>query len=96
MKTSQQLDIIFFVKELRIEHKLSQAGLADKLDISYGLIGNIESSKFPHKYTISQLNTIMKYFDLPFEELFLKADELKLNKRKTIDLLIDKIVEYDR
>ena len=96
MKTDIQMEVINFFRVLRIDNKLSQAGLADELEISYGLIGNIESSKFPHKYTITQLHKMMVYFDIPFEQLFLEDDELDMSKRKVIDLLMSKIIEYDR
>ena len=93
-KTDFQLDIIHIIRKLRNDKHLSQAGLSDILNISYGLIGNIESAKYEHKYTIEQLAKICKYFDYPFEKLFLKEEELVQNTRKTIDLLRDRIIKY--
>ncbi len=93
-KTEFQLDVIHIVRKLRNNNHLSQARLSDILNISYGLIGNIESAKCEHKYTIEQLAQICKYFDYPFEKLFLKEEELTQNTRKTIDLLRDRIIKY--
>ncbi len=95
MKTDIQLQVINTIRELRNDNALSQAGLADILGISYGLIGNIESPKYSQKYTIKQLYELAKFFDVPFEKLFLTDEEMKGNKRNIIDLLIKKIAEYD-
>lgn len=96
MKTEIQLKVIDLIREYRNNIELSQAGLADILEISYGLIGNIESPKFAQKYTINQLYRLTKFFEIPFETLFLEEDESNMSKRKVIDLLIKKISEYDR
>ncbi len=96
MKTELQLRVINLIREFRNDNDLSQAGISDVLGISYGLIGNIESSKYSHKYTINQLYLLANHFEIPFETLFLTEEEIKMNKRNVIDLLIKKIVEYDR
>ena len=96
MKTELQLKIINIIRDFRNDNDLSQAGLADILETSYGLIGNIESPKFSQKYTISQLYKLATYFEIQFEVLFLTEDEANMNKRNVIDLLINKIAEYDR
>lgn len=46
------------VKQKRIEKGLSQSELANKLDVSHGFIGKIESGKYGKKYSLSQLNDI--------------------------------------
>ena len=96
MKTDTQLRVINIIREYRNDNDLSQAGLADILGISYGMIGNIESPKFSHKYTISQLYKASEFFKIPFELIFMTEEEAKLSKRNVIDLLINKIIEYDR
>ncbi len=96
MKTELQLKVINIIREYRNDNDLSQAGLADILEISYGLVGNIESTKFSQKYTISQLYKLADSFDIPFERLFLTEEETNKSKRNVIDLLMSKIVEYDR
>ena len=95
MKTEYQQKIIDLIREYRNNNELSQAGLADILDISYGLVGNIESPKFSQKYTLKQLYKLSVFFDIPFESIFLKEDECNMNKREVIDLLIKRITEYD-
>lgn len=96
MKTELQLKVINIIREYRNDNDLSQAGLSDILEISYGLIGNIESHKFSQKYTINQLYLLAKHFEIPFEVLFITEDEANMSKRNVIDLLIEKIAEYDR
>jgi putative transcriptional regulator len=95
MKTELQNDIIHSIREMRHNDNLSQAGLGDILDISYGLVGNIESTNFSHKYTLKQLQTACIYFNHPFENLFLSEEELILGKDKVVKLLIKKIIEYN-
>ncbi len=95
MKTELQLHVINTVRELRNNHKLSQAGLSDILNVSYGMIGNIESTKFEHKYTLKQLHAICTYFDFPFKNLFLTNTQMSENEDKLIDLLINKLIEYN-
>lgn len=95
MKTELQLQVINIVRELRNNHKLSQAGLSDVLNVSYGMIGNIESTKYEHKYTLKQLKAICTYFDFPFKRLFLNDSQIEEEEDKLINLLIDKIIEYN-
>jgi len=96
MKTEFQIEVINVIRELRNDNKLSQSGFADIIGVSYGLVGNIESPKYPHKYTIEHLQKASEYFNYPFENLFLTDEEIKLSKREVIDLLVKKIAEYDR
>ena len=54
MKTDFQLRVINIIRELRQGQNASQAYVAELLDLrSSGLVGNIESPRFPHKYTLS-------------------------------------------
>ncbi|WP_028284025.1 helix-turn-helix transcriptional regulator [Olleya marilimosa] len=96
MKSDIQLNVINIVRELRNDNDLSQAGFADIIGVSYGMIGNIESTKFNHKYTIEQLQKATQFFSFPFERLFMSEIEASKNKREVIDLLIERIKTYDR
>ncbi len=96
MKTELQLKVINLIREFRNREHLSQARLGEILEISYGLIGNIESTKFNHKYTLNQLYKLCSFFSIPFEILFLTKDEANENKRNVIDLLMKMVAEYDR
>lgn len=90
LKTSCQLDIISRVRVIREKNRVSHGQLAEFLGISNGLVGNIESPKFPHKYTLSQLYKICKRFDIPFAQLFMVDCSEDM-----IDVLIEKLIEYD-
>lgn len=95
MKNDLQNDIIHSIRELRNNDNLSQAGLGEILNISYGLVGNIESTNFSHKYTLKQLQIACKHFEYPFENLFLSEEELALGKNEIVKILINKIIEYN-
>ena len=60
-----------------------------------GLVGNIESPRFPHKYTLKQLSVLCEAFQYPFENLFLDEKETLLPYKERIKLLINKIIDYD-
>lgn len=84
--------VINVIKSLRIANNISQVQLSDILQISTGQIGNIESPKFPHKYTLKQIQGFCKYINYPIERIFLsEEDDSSENK---IELLINKIIEY--
>lgn len=52
--------VIDKVREKRIELGISQAALADCINVNRGFIGNVENIKKPHKYNITLLNEIAK------------------------------------
>jgi transcriptional regulator with XRE-family HTH domain len=62
-KSDIDLYIIDKVKKIRIEHKLSQAAIAIKLDVSDAFIGQIENPKNRCKYSMEQLNKLAQIFD---------------------------------
>ncbi|MFR9526715.1 MAG: helix-turn-helix transcriptional regulator [Rikenellaceae bacterium] len=94
-KSEFQLEIINRLKELRLNQKISQAAISDILGLnSYGSIGNIESSKFKHKYTLKHISILCNEFQYPIEKLFLNDSELLLDKKEYTECLIKKIIEY--
>jgi DNA-binding XRE family transcriptional regulator len=93
-KTSFQREIISKIRKLREEVNMSQVDFARLLDISPGVIGNIESIKYSHKYTLAQIYTICQYFHIGVDKLFL-TDEDYSSDKDFVDLLISKIVEYE-
>lgn len=96
MKKEIQLEVINKVRKIRQDNDISQAILAEILGLnSYGTIGNIESNKYTHKYTLNQLYTISNHFKYPFEKLFLSESERKLDKEQFTKILIKKIIDYD-
>ncbi len=94
-KSEYQLEIIFKIKQEREARGLGQKNIADILGISEGHIGNIESHKFPHKYTLKQLDTLCKYFKMPTEQLFISDDAYMHEDINITSLLVEKIVEYE-
>lgn len=92
-KTEIEENIILKIKKLRTERNISQAALGSILGISNGLVGNIESPRYQHKYTLKQLHTFCTHIDYPFEKLFLTEEELVSDDN--IKILIEKIISYD-
>lgn len=93
MNNKLQDAVIQKIRKLRTERNISQSALSNILNISSGQIGNIESPRFRHKYTLKQIYTFCKYIKFPFELIFLTEQEAKSANNK--DLLIERIIEYD-
>lgn len=89
-KTEYQLEVISRIRKLRIENEVSQVGLANLIDISNGQIGNIESSKFQHKYTLKQLYLIAQYFRVSMEYLLTGSNDSLSSSQ-----LIEALIKYD-
>ena len=91
-KTKYQQTIIAKLRRLREEKRYSQQKVGYILGLSNGQIGNIESVKQTHKYTLSQIKALCKEFDVRIEQIFLEEDDYKT--KDIIDLLIDRIITY--
>lgn len=89
-KTDYQLQIIAAIRKIREEHGYSQIKIANLLGITYGQMGNIESSKMPTKYTLSQIAKICEHFNVPIECIFLE----ECKNKDIIKSLINKIILY--
>ncbi|WP_289758764.1 helix-turn-helix transcriptional regulator [uncultured Duncaniella sp.] len=89
-KTDFQNDVVNRIRQLRIAQNVSQIGLANIIDVSNGQIGNIESPKFQHKYTLKHLDLIAKYFGVSITYL-LTGDKKEID----IDNLIKYLIKYD-
>jgi len=72
MSTSPKSDIDTFVinkvRERRQHKKMSQSELATCLDVSDGFIGMVESSKYPTKYSVEQLNRLAVIFECSIKD----------------------------
>lgn len=89
------MSIINKIKALRLQRNVSQAEMSDILALgSVGQIGNIESSKFKHKYTLQQLNQIATFFNVSVSTFFLEEDEFTPDSQSNIQLLIERIIAY--
>ena len=61
-KSKFETFIINKILEVRIEKGLTQEDIAIILNVSRGFIGQIESSNFPTKYSLDQINLLAKEF----------------------------------
>ncbi len=95
-KSKYQEKVINKLRKLRMDNNISQAQLSDILSISPGLVGNIESYKYSHKYTLKQIKMICDYFNCSVDNIFFDDDEQINDKNEAINLLILKIIEYDK
>lgn len=96
MKSNYQISIIDKLRTLRQEHQFSQAQVASILGISTGQMGNIETLKASHKYTLEQIYTLCKKFKISVVDIFLNDEEKKLPADEKINVLIKNIVNYER
>ncbi|MBO5455918.1 MAG: helix-turn-helix transcriptional regulator [Muribaculaceae bacterium] len=89
-KTEYQLEVISRIRKLRIENEVSQVGLANLIDVSNGQIGNIESPKFKHKYTLKQLYLIAQHFKVSLDYILTGSDKTLGSTQ-----LIEELIKYD-
>lgn len=69
MLSKIEIYVISKVKELRVQSGYSQASLADKLGVSSGFIGKVESIKYDAKYNLNHINKIAKHFKISPKDL---------------------------
>lgn len=93
MKTEYQNFIILRLRKLREDNGWSQKDIAQLLGISDGQMGNIESTKYPNKYTLSHIYKICKNFKIPIDQIFIEDEDYSSGK-DIIDLLISNIIKY--
>ena len=75
MKTEYQQKVINRIKSIREEKGVTQLAFAKLLDISPGQMGNIDSYKQPHKYTVKQIVTICDSLGVNIEEVLFPKNE---------------------
>ena len=95
MKSEYQNNIINKVRKLRDEHRYSQEDIAILLGLSNGHVGNIESAKSIHKYTLGQICKICKEFNYPIEHIFLDDEDYNAGV-DIVSRVIEKIVQYEK
>lgn len=79
MKSELDKYVIDKVKLRRKENNVSQRGLAAVLVCSPGFVGQVESDKFPAKYTAYQLYTIARFFECSVSDFFPDINDPKYN-----------------
>ena len=89
MKTEFQYEVISRIKKLREEKNYTQASIAKLLEISPGQLGNIESIKQEHKFTLAQILKICDELNISIENIFLPEQE----GAKTREI-IEAIIKY--
>ncbi len=62
--------VIDKVREMRQEKGISQAELADRIDVSRGFIGAVENPHQRAKYNLNILNEIAKVMDCSIRDFF--------------------------
>lgn len=92
MKTEYQQTVIHRIKSIRESKNITQLAFAKLLDISPGQMGNIDSYKQPHKYTIKQLLAISDYLGVSIEDI-LFPDEDHSSEHSVKDV-VNAIIRY--
>ena len=87
MKTEFQYEVISRLKKLREEKNYTQASIAKLLEISPGQLGNIESIKQEHKFTLAQILRICDELNVSIESIFLPEKE-DVKTREVIEAII--------
>ena len=87
MKTQYQYEVISRLKKLREEKNYTQASIAKLLEISPGQLGNIESIKQEHKFTLAQILRICDELNISIESIFLPEKE-GVKTREVIEAII--------
>jgi len=91
MKTDYQQQIIDRLRKIREERNFSQAFVAKSLGISPGQLGNIESYKRSHKYTLKQIYELSKLLNIPLQNIF---TENQNSMSEDVEELIKQIIRY--
>lgn len=92
MKTEYQQEVITRIRRLRESRGITQIALANMLGISPGQMGNIDSFKQPHKYTIKQILTVCDALGVNVEDV-LFSEDLK-QKAYSVRDVVDAIIKY--
>lgn len=92
MKTQYQTIVVDKLRKIREENNHSQASVARILGISPGQLGNIESYKQGHKYTLKQIYVLSNLFRVPIEYIF-STPENELEKGN-VNGIIEQIIKY--
>lgn len=85
MKTDYQQQVINRIKLIRERKRFSQLTFSKLLDISPGQMGNIDSCKQPHKYTLKQILKICDFLEINIEEIFFEdCDSRKKSQQEML------------
>ena len=88
MKTHFQYEVISRLKKAREDKNFTQASVAKHLGISPGQLGNIESYKQCHKFTLAQILKICDLLEIDIVEIFLPNKEGNVEPREVIEEIV--------
>ena len=93
MKSDYQQQVISRIRVLRERKGVTQLSLANMLGISPGQMGNIDSCKQPHKYTIKQIMTICDMLGIGIEDVLFPDDQCT-KKTYSVKDVVNAIIRY--
>lgn len=72
------MKVINHIKEIRMQRGITQIKMAQDLQITRQTINAIEKNKYNPSLELAL--KLIKYFDVPIEEMFYLEDDIKNNK----------------
>ena len=88
MKTQFQYEVISKLKKYREEKNYTQASIAKLLGISPGQLGNIESYKQDHKFTLAQIMKICDLLEIDILDILLPERGTEIEPRKLLEAIV--------
>lgn len=82
MKNKLDKYVIGKVRERRHALKVSQRGIAAAIGRERGFVGQVESEKFDHKYSVYQLYLIANALDCEVSDFFPRPDDPEFELEK--------------
>ena len=88
MKTEFQYEVISRLKKAREDKNFTQASIAKHLGISPGQLGNIESYKQSHKFTLAQIMKICELLEIDILDILIPEREENIDPRVVIEVIV--------
>ena len=88
MKTEFQYEVISRLKKAREDKNFTQASIAKHLGISPGQLGNIESYKQCHKFTLAQIMKICELLEIDILDILIPEREENIDPRVVIEVIV--------
>ena len=88
MKTEFQYEVISRLKKAREDKNFTQASIAKHLGISPGQLGNIESYKQCHKFTLAQIIKICELLEIDILDILIPEREENIDPRVVIEVIV--------
>jgi len=88
MKTHFQYEVISRLKKAREDKNFTQASIAKHLGISPGQLGNIESYKQSHKFTLAQIMKICELLEIDILDILIPEREENIDSRVVIEVIV--------